>query len=73
MPRIELTPEKRRNLIMEADSDGSPTQLAKIYNVSRSRVYALLDEARANAKQKREDAEQELAFRRWMEERHPEC
>lgn len=62
MPRSKLTPGERRALILRAVAGESPSKLAKEYDVARSWVYALKEEAENNYKTKTREAHDEWVF-----------
>jgi transposase-like protein len=65
MPRTKLTPEERRALVLAAlDPNTNRRDLAASYDVARSWLYSLLDEATTDPESKLKEAEAELEFRR---------
>lgn len=59
----KLTPDQRRALILSALSDVPVLQLTKEYDVSRSWIYVLLEEARKEPREKLAEAMAEVEFR----------
>lgn len=66
-------PYPTRREIVGAALRGAPkVDLAAEHNVSRQRVYELIDEALADTAAAVKEAEQELAYRRLVQELEPE-
>jgi len=64
MPKEKLTPSDRRALVLRALGGESPSTLAREYDVARSWIYVLADEAKGYAEKQLKEAEAELEFRR---------
>jgi Mor family transcriptional regulator len=64
MPPPKLTPDQRRGIVLSALSGESKAQLAKRYDVARSWIYTLVNEALDSPENKVREAEREAAFRR---------
>lgn len=64
VPRTKLTPSERRSLVLEALEGANKLRLAERYDIARSWLYVLLDEARNNPEGKLQEAEAEAEFRR---------
>ena len=65
----KLTPDERRAIVLAAlEHDANVTELARRYDVSRARIYQLLESATIDPKGKLREAEFEVEFRRRVKE-----
>ena len=65
----KLTPDERRAIVMAAlQFDANKSEVARRYNLSRSRLYQLLESALTDPKGKLREAEREAEFRRRVRE-----
>ena len=60
----KLTTQQRRDMVLSALSGESRVEVSKRYNVARSWLYSLLDEAQNEPERKLKEAEAEVEFRR---------
>jgi transposase-like protein len=61
----KLVPDERRAIVMAALQFGSnKSEIARRYDISRSRVYQILGSALTDPKPKLREAEREVQFRR---------
>lgn len=64
MSPTKLTPKDRRQIVLRALRGESPLALSREYDVARSWIYYMIDEAKANADSAYTDAQDDLEFRR---------
>jgi transposase-like protein len=61
----KLLPDERRAIVMAALQYGSnKSEIARRFNISRGRLYQLLDDAMTDPKGKLREAEKDVQFRR---------
>lgn len=64
MSSTKLTPKDRREVVLRALQGESITALSREFDVARSWIYHMIDEAKANAAAAYADAQDDIEFRR---------